>query len=309
MIQIEKAAPDFEFIILQNSNENYAYRKIKFIKDRVPPLKSVGGINTILEMNSLISDTLDIIAPLSQITTHGSISDTNVWPIYNPSGIFFSPNFPDFLIPEQIPNYISSPQVIPNAITWEVVRQEPGSVSTTPFKGTQEITPRSREMIALFGEQESRHVSYIEKTPIMNNTAVLSYLDIKGQFFDNLVQYNIWSKSNFEVEMLTEWFIDFMRQYTGMLREAGVVNLWFDRRIRDDIKQQMKNGYHVRSVLYYIRTERIYINSVEPIKRINLRINVDTLKSTIETLNNHLNEENLNRSLMNKWIKINQLGG
>jgi len=128
-------------------------------------------------------------------------------------------------------------------------------------------------------------------------------MEVYGQFFDNLVQYNIWSKSNYEVELLTEWFEEYMLSYTGMFREAGIVNMWFDRRVRDDLKEQMNNGYHVRSVLYYVRTERILMNSLKPIRRINLNISVDTISSTIENINRHQIESNLNHYLLDKWIK------
>jgi hypothetical protein len=132
---------------------------------------------------------------------------------------------------------------------------------------------------------------------------------MRAQVFDNLVQYNIWSKTNYEAERLTEWFeSEYMDNYIGMFREAGIVNMYFDRRVRDDTVLAMKNGYHVRSVLYYIRTERIKPEFIGPIKQITLNINVENLQNLLKVEEGY-NIESMHDQLVKRWIQRNQLGG
>jgi hypothetical protein len=98
-----------------------------------------------------------------------------------------------------------------------------------------------------------------------------------------------------------------MDNYIGMFREAGIVNMYFDRRVRDNTLLEMKNNYHVRSVLYYIRTERVRPIFIGPIKQITLNINVQNLQEPI--VSTDFNIESQYDKLIKKWIQRNQLGG
>lgn len=295
-------APDFSFVIVENKHHEPDI--LKYIYDsKHKRLKSVGTTQTILDMNELIYKSLSIIAPYYPEGTAPSIKDPTT-----SSGIYFSPDFPDFLLPREDPRYKGTPQVPSNVITWGVVRQEPGTVSGPPFRGTQEIRPRHREFIAIFTEESKKYIETDPSTSISTTDSLYKWIGVKGQFFDNLVQYNIWGKSNYEVEKLVLWFEDFMEDYTGMLREAGINNIVFNRRVRDDTMIQMKNGYHVRSVLYYVRTERIKVETIVPIKRVNLNIRKENLESLANSDLDHLIDHNP-ENLVRKWINKNQFGG
>jgi hypothetical protein len=226
-------------------------------------------------------------------------------------GIYFSPDFPEFLIPKSTPTeYKSSPQVARNAITWGVVRSEPGTVSQDePFRGTRELKGRHREFVVYYEDSGRSRIVGVNETILKGFTNKFAYMKMKGQTFDNLVQYNIWSKTNYEVERLTEWFLsEYMDNYIGMFREAGIVQMYFDRRVRDDVVTQMKNGYHVRSVLYYIRTERIKSELIGPIKQVSLNISVENLQNLIKIEEGN-NIESEHDSLIKRWVQRNQLGG
>ena len=95
--------------------------------------KSVGSIQTLADMHGLMRKSLEILQPCT----------------------FFSPDFPDFLLPrtdhrycqptpEQIAQFMpqcsdnngpegSSKRVVERAITWGVVRKEPGTAGGPPF--------------------------------------------------------------------------------------------------------------------------------------------------------------------------------
>lgn len=295
-----KDAPDFSFVIVENKAIDPELKVLRYepAKNR---LRSVGEISTILEMNKLMSKSLEIIAPLGKLVRVNP-SDTQsptVWEF--PSGIFFAPDFPEFLLPLGEPGYRAAPAVTPNVITWGIVRKEPGTMSGRPFSGTQEIKPRNREFLAIFGDYAKQWVIDTGESRLAEIGEISYYIKTAGQAFDNLVQYNIWAKSNYEVEELTEWFEEYMDSYRGMYREAGIVQIVFDRRIRDDTVLAIKNGYHVRSVLYYVRTERVHVENISPIKRIDLKVNVNDLKTLKDSISDHIIDTDLYNRILKKW--------
>lgn len=295
-----KDAPDFSFIIVENASNKPELKTLEYNAE-TKRLRSVGEVHTVLEMNNLMSKSFDIIAPLGELvlTDLNNPSSPAVWE--NPSGIFFSPDFPEFLLPLSDPGYRAAPAVTPTVITWGIVRKEPGTMSGTPFSGTQEIKPRIREFLAIFNNYATQWVIGSSESKIQDLGELSYYVKIAGQAFDNLVQYNIWSKSNYEVEERTEWFEEYMDSYRGMFREAGIVQTVFNRRVRDDTLVAMRNGYHVRSVLYYVRTERVHVENISPIKRIDLKINVNDLRSLKDNLSDHIVDADLYKQILNKW--------
>lgn len=315
-VNLNKEFPDMKFIIVENNN----IEPIKFSMEynSIPPrLKSIGRINTIYEMHDLMSRSLQILSPLKTEyytpTSNSGLYENNNFNIdssIQDYGIFFAPDFPDFLIPKNIPEYKSSPQVIRNAITWGIVRQEPGTVSQDiPFRGVRELKARTRDFIVYYGEKDKTKIIGSSTTNIKGINEKIGYMRMRAQVFDNLVQYNIWGKTNYEVEHLTEWFIgEYMDNYIGMFREGGIVNMYYDRRVRDDTLNQMKNGYHLRSVLYYIRTERIKPEFIGPINQITLNISVENLQNLLNREEDYSIESEHDK-LISRWIQRNQLGG
>ena len=312
-----KLEPDLKFLIIENRQSEPV--KFGMVYNEQPPrLRSVGRINTIYDMHDLMSKSLEIIAPLREDCQpyNGNpdlmpASGFNIDRSIQDYGIYLCPDFPDFLIPKLTPTeYKAAPQVIRNAITWGVVRSEPGTVSQDePFRGTRETKARHREFIAYYEDNGRRLNIGQDNTVLKAFTNKFAYIKMKAQYFDNLVQYNIWSKTNYEAERLTEWFEgEYMDNYIGMFREAGIVQMHFDRRVRDDVVSQMKNGYHVRSVLYYIRTERIKPEFIGPIKQVTLNINVENLRNLIKEEEGN-NIEFMHDKLVSKWTQRNQLGG
>lgn len=306
-----KKHPDFQFQIVENTQTNPQKLKLVYTVDP-PRLKSVGTINHLYEMHELMSRSFEILAPLrdntSPIDTTNYVSSADIDQSILEHGIFFAPDFPEFLSPNMKPTqYQAADQVPQHVITWGVVRSEPGTMSGPPFRGTQELRPRFREYIAYFGNQGRKELIGSDLTTIEAFSNKMAYVKVKAQAMDNLVQYNIWSKSNYEAERATEWFEDYMDNYTGMYREAGIVNMHMWNRVRDNTLVQMNNDYHVRSVLYYIRTERVRPEYIGPINQINLNISITDLKSYLESEDHNMSFTY--DKLVNKWTKRNQLGG
>lgn len=274
---IKKDSPDFNFTVFYKDKEVIRSDIMKW-DSKNKHLRSVGHINTVFQMNDLMSKSLAIIDP----------------------DIFFSPDYPDWLLPTNNPSYKAAPIAKPRIITWSNVRKEPGTVGGKPFSGTQEIKPRIRECIAVFSPETSKWL--IETSSISNDNNLTKYIKIRAQVFDNLVQYNCWSLSNYEVERLREWFELYMESYRGMFREAGVNEVVFNRQVRDQSLTELNNGYHVRSVLYYVRTERVLIDTLSPITRIDMNIDVNDLQALTKQLEDHNIDTDLYKNILSKWI-------
>jgi len=297
-------ASDLSFVVLDGKSNQI----INQYQQNIPKNKSTGSIQTILEMHTLMTKSLSIINPK----------------------LVFSPDFPDYLLSEDDPKYMETiPTINPSDyknmphyrsdlytrnydeydtlnnvpqphITWGIVRTEPGTVSGTPFRGTQELKPRERELVLVFNKE---HQSLLRENSdnkfVEYNDKILKYIKVKGQFFDNLVQYNLWTRTNWEAEELADWFQrEYMLPYTGMFREAGINELIFQRRVRDDVLMQVKNRFHLRSMLYYIRTEHIMNETIMPINRIDA--DIDVVKSATDfVINSNLSEYYNN--IINRW--------
>jgi len=272
-------APDMQFTVLFEDDQHIRAQKYQWNIEN-QRLKSVGSIQTILDMNALINDAIEIIKP----------------------SYFFSPDFPEFLLPVDHPNYQQAKLAPEVAITWGVVRKMPGTAGGAPFSGTKEVKPRVREALAIFSDESAKFIPNPSETDITDLNRLVRYLRIKAQCFDNLVQYNIWAKSNYEVEIATEWFELFIELYRGMIREAGINDIYFNRRVRDDTVVQMRNGYHVRSVLYYVRTERVLVDTILPINKINISVNVNDLNNIKERIGQNITDKSFYREIINKWI-------
>lgn len=151
----------------------------------------------------------------------------------------------DHEFPSSVPNHLTAnsegiqknpPPMFPT-ITWSVQRIEPGGIGKA-FDSKKELKPRLREST---------------KDPYAAGYTV----EIWGQWFDNIVQFDSWSNSNRTSERLIRWFEQFLRLYTGYIRQCGIPNLFFWRRDPDDIKTTWRQVFAVRSSQWYFRTEEL----------------------------------------------------
>jgi len=166
-----------------------------------------------------------------------------------------------------------------DTVTWKVVRREPGVFTGSPFgesTNRKEIKPRIRERATFHPSKDNQ------------------YLDIYGQWFDNLVQFDLWTKTNEEAEVLIEWFEDFMDMYRNIFMEYGLENLIYWRRFEDQTLLKWANPLHVRSVQYFCRTEKLTAVPTYKIKQIHLK-----LMETVDTVgeSNQYSSGEMQRSL------------
>ena len=151
---------------------------------------------------------------------------------------------PNVLFMPAYPAYIREGALVEDdftdTITYKIRRREPGTIANHPFDTRKEIKPRIRE----------------ENVPDEDNPGF--YYDEYAQWFDNLIQFDIWSMTNTGAEELSQWFEEFMFMSTGVLEEYGVQKIYFYRQEEDETFLQFDHRLQRRTLLYYVRTEKIW---------------------------------------------------
>lgn len=142
-------------------------------------------------------------------------------------------------------------------IVWTLAKKEPAATSGRPFEGTKEYKPRLRETY---------------KDPVVDGYSVSVY----GQWFDSIVQFDVWYANNRAAERLVDWFDQFMSNNSWILRRAGVAQIFFWQRTADDLKQQWRQPVWHRSVQYYLRTEQLHAVYERDLLKLNIVLDVAT---------------------------------
>ena len=131
---------------------------------------------------------------------------------------------------------ISDAGPIPPCVVWALIRKEPGSIGKAPFHPSKEYKPRRRELL--------RNI---------NNPGHVQ--EVRGQWFDNLVQFDCWTTDNFSAERLANWFEKFMTLYDWVLKLNGVQEMLYWQRLRDASVTKWRQDLVSRTVQYFFRTE------------------------------------------------------
>lgn len=148
----------------------------------------------------------------------------------------------------------------PSTITYQIIRREPGTIGNHPFDPRKIIKPTYREVLPRDDE----------------------YIQLWGQWFDNLIQLDCWSTSNGEADQLIEWLEEFLLKYTFYFKEMGVQEMYYFRGGRftwgtteEEAMVRWRNRFKVRSMTYYVRTEKLWYKDLYKIREIIARLEVD----------------------------------
>jgi hypothetical protein len=143
-----------------------------------------------------------------------------------------------------------------DTIIFRVKRREPGTIGKHPFDPPTEIKPRIREY-----KVDQDHPG--------------CHIVVMGQWYDNLIQFDVWSKFNNRADDLIEWFEDFMYKYTWVWKKNGVNEILYWMRNTDAEVSKWRNDIAVRTVLYYFKTEKIVTVKEYDFKQIDLYLELD----------------------------------
>lgn len=198
-------------------------------------------------------------------------------------------------------------------ITWNVVRVEPASIGAHPFDPAKALKPRIREVIpdpnytylvptekqinaslaanrypigtgwgvgsgsTSSGNTSYRILSAGEQSPSLSTHSI----EIYGQFFDNIVQFDCWSDNNQEASYLISYLEDFLDLYAQILKINGVNELLYWQRTIDQKIERWRNDIDNRTLQYYFRTENLKVHRKANLNQYDIRIVVSHDPSSI----------------------------
>jgi hypothetical protein len=185
-------------------------------------------------------------------------------------------------------------------ITWSVKRVEPGTIGKRPFDPQKEVKPHvrdvfedpahtylldSKEHMDTLALQGGLHETGAPVAAITGNYEALTEsqrrpdvstqsIIVWGQWFDNLVQFDCWSTSNFEANRLIYWFEDFMDLYAPVLINNGVNQLLYWQRQQDQTIERWRDDIDNRTVQYYFRTEKLRLERKPNFRSFDLKLRI-----------------------------------
>ena len=136
-----------------------------------------------------------------------------------------------------------------NTVTFSVARQEPGTREGSPFKGTRDLRSKFRASGNWAGDDR-----YGSET--------------RGQWFDNMVQFDCWAKTNQTSNELIEWFQLFMSLFRTVFEANGINLVIYWARRSDGMTTRWRDDIVYRSCTYYVRTEDVTVTAQKKIQSI-----------------------------------------
>lgn len=172
--------------------------------------------------------------------------------------IKFDHEFPEALlnVPSANPEGIlkNIPPIHPT-ITWSIKTIEPGGLGK-PFDSKKELKPRLREST---------------KDPFVRGYTV----EIYGQWFDSIVQFDAWSNGFRTTERLLSWIEQMLKLYAVYLRQRGVTNMFFWKRPEEAQTSVWRQSVPVKGTQFYFRTEELEAVYQRDILKIDISLGTD----------------------------------
>lgn len=114
-------------------------------------------------------------------------------------------------------------------------------------------------------KQKFRELQYKEDTNLIT----------QAQRFNNIIIFKVVTETNPELcEAVIETFEDFMLEFTGYLKEFGVSDMFYVRRLPDGDQTRPDGDIDERSVAYNVILEKIRIHEVAKIQQIIVKARV-----------------------------------
>jgi hypothetical protein len=166
----------------------------------------------------------------------------------------------------------ANPKEIPApCITYKLISKVPGLIG----KDTREIKPRLRHSYT----DDEGHV-----------------VNVLGQRFDILVQFDIWGHNDEEADQYELRFEQMMLQYMGFLIQNGVVGAYFDSQLADRDAQALRVDLSCRSLRYLVQLEQLTEVKIHDIEQIIINYKV---KSDLANLDAEHPANDLTQTLTN----------
>lgn len=97
---------------------------------------------------------------------------------------------------------------------------------------------------------------------------------IKGYWYDNVVRFTCWAKTNKAANRRAEWFGDLMEEYSWWFKLQGVDRVIFLEQQADLVTVVNDNKWYGRPIDYFVRTEKLRVYSEKMLEEILLKVAV-----------------------------------
>lgn len=142
-------------------------------------------------------------------------------------------------------------------ITFSLMRREPGQFGQGPPFGAQHhnLRPMLREEF--------------------NDPDTPGYrIATTGYWYDNLVRFTCWARTNKAANARAEWFENLMEEYTWWFRLQGVSRVIFWGRDADIVTQVGEDKWYGRPINYFVKTEKVRVFSEKTLEEILIKLKV-----------------------------------
>lgn len=99
---------------------------------------------------------------------------------------------------------------------------------------------------------------------------------VTGYWYDNLVRFTCWARTNKGANARAEWLEDMMEKYSWWFKLQGVDRVLFWERQHDIVTKVDGNKWYGRPLDYFVRTEKIRVFEEETLKEILIKLQVTT---------------------------------
>lgn len=110
---------------------------------------------------------------------------------------------------------------------------------------------------------------------ILNDVEHPTYKKIVlGYWYDNVVRFTCWARTNKAANRRAEWFEDLMEEYLWWFKLKGVNRVLFLERQPDIAIEINSNKWYGRPIDFFVRTEKIRIYSEKALEQVLLKVAV-----------------------------------
>lgn len=97
-----------------------------------------------------------------------------------------------------------------------------------------------------------------------------------GYFYDNIVRFNCWGKTNKTANRVAEQFEDLMELFSWFFKLQGIDRVLFWGRQADHTVELDQNPWHCRPIDYFVRTEKVRVQNVKTIEELLINYKIET---------------------------------
>lgn len=120
---------------------------------------------------------------------------------------------------------------------------------------------------------------------VVNGKKTGDTFNIYRQWFDCVVEFNFWGRNTLEARQIMNKFEGLIGVYAGYLKRQGISEIFFLKEIPPTLSTKYVSGIPMRSLMYYIKLERIHCVRLSLLKKIDVEMKETNNLHTAEHIN------------------------